>query len=201
VLTGVVDYHKLGVPDPLNVGVAATGIRWLAPIVKLGVLAGLFSVVLVNLLAQPRIFYSMSRDGLLPPVFSRIHPRFRTPHVTTLITGIAVAIAAGVFPLGVLSQLVSMGTLLAFGLVCVGVLILRRTDPDRVRPFRTPGMPWVPIVGALICVYLMIGLPRATWERLVIWLVIGLMIYFGYGRRGADRVRELQRDEMRAVAS
>ena len=189
VLTGVVDYHKLDVPDPLNVGVEATGIRWLGPIVKLGVLAGLFSVILVNLLAQPRIFYSMSRDGLLPPVFSRIHPRFHTPHVTTLLTGIVVAIAAGIFPLNVLSQLVSMGTLLAFGLVCVGVLILRRTDPDRVRPFRTPGMPWVPIAGALICGYLMIGLPRATWGRLVVWLAIGLAIYFGYGRTGAERVR------------
>ena len=201
VLTGVVDYHKLGVPDPLNVGVEATGIRWLSPIVKLGVLAGLFSVILVNLLAQPRIFYSMSRDGLLPPVFSRIHHRFRTPHVTTLVTGICVAMAAGIFPLGVLSQLVSMGTLLAFGLVCVGVLILRRTDPDRVRPFRTPGMPWVPIVGALICLYLMLGLPRATWERLVIWLVIGLAIYFGYGRRGAERVRKEQdQSEVRAAS-
>ena len=202
VLTGVVHYSKLDVPDPLNVGVAATGIRWLGPIVKIGVLAGLFSVILVNLLAQPRIFYSMSRDGLLPPVFGRIHHRFRTPHVTTLVTGVCVAIAAGIFPLNVLSQLVSMGTLLAFGLVCIGVLILRRTDPDRVRPFRAPGMPWVPIFGALICLYLMIGLPRATWTRLVVWLVIGLAIYFGYGRRGAERTRsEHARGEVRAAAS
>src|SRR6185369_13064286 len=117
------------VADPLNVGIAAMGIRWLGPVVKIGALAGLFSVILVNLLAQPRIFYSMARDGLLPPVFARIHPRFGTPHVTTLLVGSLIAIAAAVFPLRVLSQLVSMGTLLAFGLVCGGVLLLRRIEP------------------------------------------------------------------------
>jgi basic amino acid/polyamine antiporter, APA family len=202
VLTGVVHYSRLGVADPINVGIAATGMRWLGPIVKIGALAGLFSVILVNLLAQPRIFYSMSRDGLLPPVFSRIHPRFGTPHVTTTVTGVIVAIAAGIFPLGVLSQLVSMGTLLAFGLVCIGVLILRKTDPHRVRPFKTPGAPYVPIAGALVCAYLMTGLPRATWERLVIWLAIGFAIYFGYGRRGADRARaEQMAAQTRAAAS
>ena len=195
VLTGVAPYATLGVADPLNVGIAAMGIRWLGPIVKLGALAGLFSVILVNLLAQPRIFYSMSRDGLLPPVFSRVHRRFGTPHVTTTVTGICVALAAGVLPLGVLSQLVSMGTLLAFALVCIGVLILRRTDPNRVRPFKTPGMPYVPILGAAVCVYLMAGLPWPTWERLFIWLAIGLAIYFTYGRTGAERVRTTRRSE------
>jgi APA family basic amino acid/polyamine antiporter len=201
VLTGVVHYSKLGVADPLNVGIAATGIRWLGPIVKIGALAGLFSVILVNLLAQPRIFYSMARDGLLPPVFARIHPRFGTPHVTTTLVGVLVAIAAAVFPLSVLSQLVSMGTLLAFGLVCGGVLVLRRIDPDRVRPFKTPGMPWVPIAGMLVCLYLMTGLPLATWGRLVVWLAVGLAIYFGYGRRGAENARHARTTQREKVVA
>jgi basic amino acid/polyamine antiporter, APA family len=189
VLTGVVPYELLNVADPINVAIDATGLTWLGPIVKIGALAGLFSVILVNLMAQPRIFYSMSRDGLLPPVFSRIHPRFRTPHVTTLVTGTCVAIAAALFPIGVLSQLVSMGTLLAFGIVCAGVLILRRTHPELPRPFRTPGAPAVPILGVLVCLYLMSGLPLATWMRLFAWLGIGVLIYFGYGLRAARKRR------------
>jgi APA family basic amino acid/polyamine antiporter len=146
-------------------------------------------VILVKMLAQSRIFYSMSRDGLLPPLFSRLHPRFRTPHVTTAITGTVVAIASGLFPIGVLGQLVSMGTLLAFAIVCTGVLILRKTEPAIPRPFRTPGMPWVPVVGTLICFYLMSVLPLATWIRLFVWLAIGLTIYFTYGRYRAAAVR------------
>ena len=189
VLTGLVDYRKLNVPDPINVGIAATGLRWLGPVVKIGALAGMFSVILVNLLAQPRVFFSMARDGLLPAWAARVHPRFGTPHVTTIVTGICVAIAALTLPLGVLSQLVSMGTLLAFGIVCAGVLVLRRTDPDMPRPFRVPLVPWIPIAGALVCVYLMIGLPIATWERLVIWLVVGMTIYLGFGRTNAARIR------------
>jgi APA family basic amino acid/polyamine antiporter len=131
----------------------------------------------------------MSRDGLLPPAFAKLHPRFRTPHVTTAITGLVVAIASGLFPIGVLGQLVSMGTLLAFAIVCTGVLILRRVEPDTPRPFKTPGMPWVPIIGTLICLYLMSGLPLATWIRLFVWLAIGLTIYFAYGRFRAEAVR------------
>jgi APA family basic amino acid/polyamine antiporter len=146
-------------------------------------------VILVNMLAQSRIFYSMSRDGLLPPLFSRLHPRFRTPHITTAITGTVVAIASGLFPIGVLGQLVSMGTLLAFAIVCTGVLILRKTEPNVPRPFTTPGMPWVPIVGTLICFYLMSALPLATWIRLFVWLAVGLTIYFTYGRSRAAALR------------
>jgi len=119
---------------------------------------------------------------LLPPLFAKLHPRYRTPHVTTAITGIVVAIASGLFPISVLSQLVSMGTLLAFAIVCMGVLVLRRIEPDTPRPFKTPGMPWVPIVGTLICLYLMSGLPLRTWIRLFVWLAVGLTIYFAYGR-------------------
>jgi APA family basic amino acid/polyamine antiporter len=143
VLIGIVPYAKLNVADPIAVGIEATGLTWFSPVVKVSALFGLFSTMLVQLLGQTRIFYSMSRDGLLPPLFWRVHPRFRTPHVSTLVTGVIVAIAAGLLPLTTLSQLVSMGTLLAFTLVCVGIIILRKTAPDLERPFRTPGMPWV----------------------------------------------------------
>ena len=189
VMTGLVPYPRLNVASPLALAVETTQVSWLPPVVNFGAICGLSSVILVNMLAQSRIFYSMSRDGLLPPLFSRLHPRFRTPHVTTTITGIVVAIASGLFPIGVLGQLVSMGTLLAFAIVCTGVLILRRTAPDVARPFRTPGMPWVPVVGTLICFYLMSGLPLATWIRLFVWLAVGLTIYFSYGRVRAAATR------------
>jgi basic amino acid/polyamine antiporter, APA family len=189
VLTGIVPYTQLNVADPIAVGIDATGLSWLRPLVKMGAIAGLSSVILVMLMAQPRIFYTMSHDGLLPPVFAKIHPKFRTPHITTIMTGLVVAVASGLFPIGILGELVSIGTLLAFVLVCAGVLVLRRTNPDVERPFRTPGMPFVPILGVLSCLYLMAGLPWPTWERLLIWLAIGLAIYFLYGRANAERTR------------
>jgi APA family basic amino acid/polyamine antiporter len=189
VLIGIVPYSKLNVADPIAVGVDATGLHWFSPVVKVSALFGLFSTILVQLLGQTRIFFAMSRDGLLPDVFARIHPRFRTPHVSTMLVGVAVALGAGLLPLHLLSQLVSMGTLLAFVLVCIGILVLRRVAPDAPRPFRTPGMPWVPILGALSCLVQMVALPLATWERLVIWLVAGMAVYFTYGRARADRRR------------
>jgi len=190
VLIGIVPYTKLNVADPIAVGIEATGLTWFSPVVKVSALFGLFSTMLVQLLGQTRIFFSMSRDGLLPKLFGRVHPRFRTPHLSTLLTGAIVAVAAGLLPLTTLSQLVSMGTLLAFTLACVGIIILRRTAPDLERPFRTPGMPWVPVLGALACVVQMVGLPWATWARLVIWLVLGMVVYVVYGRSHALALRE-----------
>jgi APA family basic amino acid/polyamine antiporter len=192
-MTGLVPYPRLDVASPLAYAAQVTHVVWLPPIVSFGALCGLSSVILVNMLAQSRIFYSMSHDGLLPPLFSRLHPRFRTPHVTTVITGILVAIASGLFPITVLGLLVSMGTLLAFAIVCTGVLILRKTSPDTPRPFRTPGMPWVPVIGTLICLYLMTGLPLPTWIRLFVWLAVGLVIYFSYGQFHAATRRNAQR--------
>jgi APA family basic amino acid/polyamine antiporter len=183
VLTGIVHYSRLLVPDPVAVGIDATGFTWLAPIVKIGAVGGLFSVILVMLLGQPRIFWTMARDGLLPAGFARVHPRFKTPYITTIITGIAVAIAAGISPIHVVGELVSIGTLLAFVLVCSGVLVLRYTQPEAPRPFRAPGVPLTPILGVVVCLAQMLGLPKPTWERLIIWMAIGLVIYFGYGMR------------------
>jgi APA family basic amino acid/polyamine antiporter len=134
------------------------------------------------LLGQPRIFYSMSRDGLLPQVFSKVHPRFRTPYLATIITGTVAMCIAGLFPIALLGELVAIGTLLAFVIVSAGVLVLRYRSPELHRPFRTPLVPVVPILAILICGYMMYGLPTDTWLRLIIWLTIGLLIYFGYGR-------------------
>lgn len=185
VLTGIVSYTTLNVADPVAVGVDAMGkgMFWLRPIVKIAAIAGLSSVILVMLLGQPRIFYSMSKDGLLPPVFSKVHPKFKTPYISTIITGSVAMIIAGILPISILGELVSIGTLLAFIIVCISIIVLRKSKPDIERPFKTPWVPLVPILGASICFIQMASLPLDTWLRLIIWMAIGFTIYFTYGVR------------------
>jgi APA family basic amino acid/polyamine antiporter len=183
VLTGIVSYTFLDVADPMAVGVNALGegMFWLRPIIKIAAIAGLSSVILVMLLGQPRIFYSMSNDGLLPSVFSRVHPKFKTPYISTILTGSVAMIFAGILPISVLSELVSIGTLLAFTIVCIGIIVLRKKRPEIPRPFRTPWVPLIPILGAGVCLAQMIALPFDTWLRLLLWMGIGFLIYFLYG--------------------
>ncbi len=185
VLTGIVRYTELAVPDPIAVGINAAGdsLRWLRPLIKAGAVAGLSSVIMVLLMGQPRIFYSMSRDGLLPSRFAAVHPRFKTPYVTTIITGTIAAIISGLFSIGFLGEMVSIGALLAFTMVCAGVLVLRYRRPDYPRPFRTPWVPVVPVLGVVLSLGQMVALPRDTWIRLVVWMIIGLVIYGTYGFR------------------
>jgi basic amino acid/polyamine antiporter, APA family len=181
-LTGIVPYTALNVAAPVAVGIDATGVVWGSVLVKLGAIAGLGSVMLVMLLGQSRVFYSMSRDGLLPEWAGKVHPRFRTPYISSITVGLFVAVFASVVPIGILGELVSIGTLLAFVIVCAGVMILRKRRPELHRPFRTPMVPLVPILGIVISFALMASLPLATWIRLFVWLAIGMAIYFGYGR-------------------
>jgi APA family basic amino acid/polyamine antiporter len=183
VVTGVVNYSRLNVADPIAVAIDATGIRWLAVWVKLGAIAGLTSVILVLLLGQPRIIFSMAHDGLLPPFFAKIHPRFGTPANTTIISGLAVAMIASVVDIRLLGELVSIGTLAAFTVVCAAVLVLHHREPDIPRPFKTPLVPVVPLVGIACCLYLALSLPFEAWLRLLFWLALGLVIYFLYGIR------------------
>jgi APA family basic amino acid/polyamine antiporter len=193
VLTGIVSYSFLNVADPIAVGVNAMGegLFWLRPIIKVAAIAGLSSVILVMLMGQPRIFFSMSKDGLLPPIFSKIHPRFKTPYVSTLITGFVALVLAGILPINILGELVSIGTLLAFAIVCIGIIILRKKRPDLERTFRTPFVPLVPLLGAGICILQMLSLPWETWARLIVWMALGFVIYFTYGIR-KSRLRKMK---------
>ncbi len=183
VLTGLRPYTELSVPHPVAYALEKIPqLAWLRLFTNVGAIAGLASVVLVMLLGQSRVFYSMARDGLLPQAFSAVHPRFRTPYVTTIVTGTVAALVSGFFPIGILGELVSIGTLLAFVIVCGGVIVLRRQRPDLPRPFKTPLVPLVPILGILSCVGLMASLPGRTWIRLIIWMALGLIVYFLYSR-------------------
>jgi APA family basic amino acid/polyamine antiporter len=190
IATGVVPYRELDVPDPIALVADRAGLGWFATLIKIGAIAGLSSVIMVMLLGQSRVFYSMSNDGLLPGWVNRIHPKFRTPWITQIITGIAVVIPAGLLTVREAGSLVSIGTLLAFVIVCIGIIVLRVRQPHLERPFKTPLYWLVAPLGALFAFYLMYFLPWRTWERLIIWLVIGLVIYFAYGRTHSRLARQ-----------
>jgi APA family basic amino acid/polyamine antiporter len=184
VMTGLVPYQQLNVPHPVDVAVRAlpANLQWIGLIVDVGAVAGLASVVLVMLMGQPRVFFSMARDGLLPPIFGKVHPKFQTPYVTTILTGSVAALVSGFFPINLLGELVSIGTLFAFVVVSAGILMLRYKRPELPRPFKTPFVPLVPLLGIGVCGYLMYNLPVDTWYRLLAWLVLGVVIYLLYGR-------------------
>lgn len=186
VLTGIVKYDQLDVKAPISVAINSLGAGWaryVRPIIEIGAIAGISSVILVMMMGQPRIFYAMSKDGLLPPVFSRVHRRFQTPWLATILTGTTATFIAGLFPIRLLGELVSIGTLLAFAIVCAGTLVLRITDPGIHRPFRTPAIWLIAPLGVGACGYLMYGLPKDTWSRLIVWMALGFVIYFTYGQR------------------
>jgi APA family basic amino acid/polyamine antiporter len=194
VMTGMVDFSKLDVAAPVAVALDAhPELKWLGLPVKIGAVVGMTSVILMSILGQPRIFMAMSRDGLLPTAMQKVHPKYRTPHVATIATGIIAAAFAGVFPLDVLGELISIGILLAFTAVCAGVLVLRKTQPDAARPFRVPGAEFTCIAGALVCLGMTLALPHDTWIRLAGWSAIGALVYFGYGFKHS-RLRQQNRD-------
>jgi len=183
IATGVMSYTELNVPDPIAVVADRAGLGWMSTLIKLGAIAGLSSVILVMLLGQSRVFYSMSRDGLLPPFINKVHPKFQTPYLTSIVTGVVVAFFAAILPIRDAASLVSIGTLLAFVIVSIGILVLRVREPNLPRVFKTPWVWFVAPAGAFSAAYLMKSLPPVTWERLLIWFVIGMVIYFSYGVR------------------
>src|SRR5881394_2535954 len=178
IATGVVPYRDLNVPDPIAIAADRAGLGWMSTLIKLGAIAGLSSVILVMLLGQSRVFYSMSRDGLLPPFVRKVHPKFQTPYITSIVTGIVVAFFSAILPIRDAASLVSIGTLLAFVIVSIGILVLRQREPNLPRVFRTPAVWFVAPAGAFSALYLMKALPPVTWERLAIWFVVGMVVYF-----------------------
>ena len=189
VATGLVPYEQLKAADPLAQALQLAGLETAGVIVAAGAVVSLTAVLLVFQYGQPRIFFAMARDGLLPAWAAKVHPKYRTPHITTLVTGIVVAVGSLVMDENEIYDLTNIGTLSAFAMVCIGVLVLRRTDPDRPRPFRVPMLPAVSLFGAAACVYVMLGLPVQAWERFGIWLAMGLAVYFLYGFKHS-RLRE-----------
>jgi len=198
VMTGLAHYSEFkGAAAPVAVAIAYTPYKWLQPLVKLAIIAGFTSVILVMLLGQSRVFFSMSRDGLLPKIFSDIHPRYRTPWRSNLLFMVFVSLFSAFAPISMVGHMTSIGTLFAFVIVCAGILVLRRAQPDAPRPFRTPLVPVVPVLGIAVNAALMYGLGWENWMRLLVWLVIGLCIYFGYSRHHSllrrDRLEQARR--------
>src|SRR3954454_4900403 len=183
VVVGMQHYTELSTTAPLADAFRSVGLPFFSGVISVGALAGLTSVVMILMLGQSRVLFAMSRDHLLPPKLGAVHPRYRTPYKITIITGVIVAALAGLIPLGTLAELVNIGTLFAFVLVSIGVIVLRRTRPDLPRAFRVPGVPVLPALSAAACLYLMLNLPAETWLRFFVWMVIGIVLYFSYGRR------------------
>jgi APA family basic amino acid/polyamine antiporter len=201
IVTGMVPYDEIDINAPVAVAFASHGLPWAQRLIDVGAITGITSVLLVLMLSQPRVLLAMARDGMVPPaIFSAIHPKLRTPWKSTIITGLFVGIMAAFLPLRILAELTNIGTLFAFIIVCAAVLIMRKTHPHAERPFRSPWVPFVPIMGILSCLVLMFSLPVENWERLFIWLVIGFVIYFGYGRRHCITAR-IRRGEVACEAS
>lgn len=195
VLTGMVPYNQIDINAPVSKAFEKVGLPWAQFLISLGALSGITSVLLVMMLSQPRVLLAMARDGLVPPsFFGVVHPRFRTPWKATILTGIFVSLLGGFLPLRILAELVNIGTLLAFVIVCAAVLIMRKTHPDAVRPFRAPMVPLMPILGIGTCLLLMLSLPAENWWRLFIWLAIGLLIYFSYGRKHSVMARHIAQE-------
>ncbi|MDR3610593.1 MAG: amino acid permease [Ignavibacteriaceae bacterium] len=200
IITGMVPYNKINIDAPISNAFKQVGLEWAQLIISFGALAGITSVLLVMMLSQPRIFLAMARDGFLPEnVFGAVHPKFRTPWKSTILTGIFVATLAGFLPLRILAELVNIGTLFAFVVVCSAVLIMRRMHPEAARPFRAPLFPYVPILGIITCLILMFSLPEENWLRLLVWLVIGLVIYIFYGRKHSIMHRMMQEEKQAKV--
>jgi len=190
VLTGMVPYDQIDVDAPIAVAFQHAGLRWARYIIALGAVVGITSVMLVLMLSQPRVLLAIARDGLLPEgFFGAVHPRFRTPWKSTILTGVMVGAMASFIPLGILAELVNIGTLLAFVIVCIAVLVMRYVHPQAERPFRCPWVPAVPVLGVLLCLVLMFSLPWQNWVRLLIWMVAGMFIYFLYGRHHSVMAR------------
>jgi APA family basic amino acid/polyamine antiporter len=191
VLTGMVPYNKINIDAPVSDAFAQVGLPWAQFLIAVGAITGITSVLLVMMLSQPRVLLAMARDGLVPPAFfGAIHPKFQTPWKSTILTGVFVGTLAALLPLNVLAELVNIGTLLAFLMVCAAVLIMRRTHPNANRPFKVPFMPITPILGIVTCLVLMFSLPGENWVRLVVWLAIGFCIYFSYGIRHSALAQE-----------
>ncbi|MFZ0334899.1 MAG: amino acid permease, partial [Candidatus Acidiferrales bacterium] len=200
VLTGLASYTRLNVAEPIALGVDVTGVRWGSYLVKIGAIGGLSSTMIVMLLGQTRVFFTMAHDGLLGKWACKVHPKMRTPYISTTLIGICVAILAASLPITKLDELVSIGTLFAFTVVCAGVWILRKQQPNLHRPFRTPWVPFVPIMGMGVSLLLMLSLHLLTWEVFLTWLVIGLFIYFGYSRKHSTVQLDIARATSRSQA-